>query len=148
MAKAAEMAAYVARLLAILTNPNPTGIAPDDPYGQADDGIDRSNGFGRDVWVESLQVVDGEHGAELEVTFGLALPPDDTWRTVPDKGVGRVLLEREWRELSGYASPADYAPYVARNRDGRELTRTMSSSRIHVLDQRRSNAPRALRCIR
>jgi hypothetical protein len=52
--------AFVARLLAILTNREPTGIAPDDPYGRADDGIDRWNGFGREIWVESLQVVDGE----------------------------------------------------------------------------------------
>jgi hypothetical protein len=45
--------AYARELWAILTNPTPTGIEPDDPYGQADDGIDRYNGFGRDVWVES-----------------------------------------------------------------------------------------------
>jgi len=35
---------------------------------QADDGIDRWNGFGREVWVESLEVVDGAYGPELEVT--------------------------------------------------------------------------------
>ena len=40
---------YVATLLAILTNPAPTGIDPADPYGSADDGIDRYGGFGRDV---------------------------------------------------------------------------------------------------
>lgn len=144
MAEAAEVAAYVARLLAILTNPNPTGIAADDPYGQADDGIDRSNGFGRDVWVESLQVVDGEHGAELEVTFGLAVPPDDMWGTVPDKGVGRVLLEREWRELSGYASPADYAPYVAREIEMAASSHVQSHRRGTISSTSRETTRRAL----
>ena len=68
---------YLATLLDILTNPAPTGIDPADPYGQADDGINRYNGFGRDVTVTGLRVVDGPHGEELEVTFALALPPGD-----------------------------------------------------------------------
>jgi hypothetical protein len=50
--------AYARRLFAILTNPHPTGVDPDDPYGQADDGIDRYDGFGRDVWVKSLEVAE------------------------------------------------------------------------------------------
>ncbi len=54
--------AYVSELFGILTNPAPTGIDPDDPYGQADDGIDRYDGFGRDVRVTSARVVPGEHG--------------------------------------------------------------------------------------
>jgi hypothetical protein len=110
---APEDEAFVARLLAILTNPEPTGIAPDDPYGQADDGIDRYDGFGSDFWVESLQVVDGMHGAELEVTVGLAVPAHETSR-IPARAVARVPFERSWRQLSGYDSPANYAPYVAR----------------------------------
>jgi hypothetical protein len=105
--------AFVATLLAIVTNPVPTGIAADDAYGRADDGIDRWNGFGREIWVESLEVVDGEYGPELEVTVGLAVPADETSR-IPSRAVTRVPFEREWRRLSGYESPADYASYVAR----------------------------------
>ncbi len=78
--------AYVRELLAILTNPHPTGISPDDPYGQADDGIDRYGGFGRDYWVEDLRPVDDGPWAELEVTFGLAVPDDPACREVPDRG--------------------------------------------------------------
>ena len=59
MTKGMEDAAFAAGLLAILTNPHPAGIDPDDPYGQSEDGIDRYDGFGRDVWVESLEVADG-----------------------------------------------------------------------------------------
>ena len=66
---------YVATLLAILTNPAPTGIDPADPYGQADDGIDRYDGFGRDVEVLGLRVVDGPYGDELEVSFVLNSQP-------------------------------------------------------------------------
>jgi hypothetical protein len=105
--------AFVGELLAILTNPEPTSIASDDPYGRADDGIDRYDGFGRDIWVESLRVVDNEYGPELEVTVGLAVPTDEAER-IPSRAVARVPFEREWRRLSGYESPADYAPYVAR----------------------------------
>ena len=108
-----EDEAYARRLFAILTNPHPTGIDPDDPYGQADDGIDRYDGFGRDVWVASVEVADGEHGAELVVEFGLALPPDPDLQGVPERGTHRVPFDAEWRELSGYAEPAAYAPVVA-----------------------------------
>lgn len=106
--------AYVQALLAILTNPNPTGIDPDDPYGQADDGIDRYDGFGREVWVESLRITDGEYGPELEVGFGLAVPPGAAWRPVPRSGLVRLPFESGWRHLSGYDDPAAYAPEVAR----------------------------------
>ena len=108
-----EDEAYARRLLAILTNPHPTGIDPDDPYGQADDGIDRYDGFGRDVWVESVEVAEGEYGAELVVEFGLALPSDPDLQGVPERGTHRVPFDAEWRELSGYAEPAAYAPVVA-----------------------------------
>ena len=58
---------YVATLLAILTNPAPSGIDPADPYRRADDGIDRYDGFGRDVRVIDLGVVDttGEPPPEI-----------------------------------------------------------------------------------
>jgi len=105
---------YVRELLAILTNPRPTGINPNDPYGQADDGIDRYNGFGRDVRVVSIDVVRGEHGLELEVAFGLAVPRDKALRDMPDRGSVRVPFDRYWRRLSGYEKPAAYAPAVAR----------------------------------
>ncbi|WP_345148698.1 hypothetical protein [Arthrobacter ginkgonis] len=106
--------AYARRLFAILTNPHPTGIDPDDPYGQADDGLDRYDGFGRDVWVESVRVADGEFGAELHIEFGLALPSGPDWRGVPQSGTLRLPAAAEWREVSGYADPAAYAPVVAR----------------------------------
>ena len=105
--------AYARSLFAILTNPHPTGVDPDDPYGQADDGIDRYDGFGRDVWVESLEVAEGEHGAELLVGFGLALPSLPDWQGGPLRGSLRLPFDGEWRELSGYADPAAYAPVVA-----------------------------------
>lgn len=105
---------YTRRLLGILTNPHPTGIRPEDPYGQADDGIDRYSGFGRDVWVESLEVAEGEHGAELEIEFGLAVPPDSELQGLPPRGSLRVPFDAEWRELSGYEDPVAYAPAVAR----------------------------------
>jgi len=109
-----EDVAYARRLFAILTNPHPTGVDPDDPYGQADDGIDRYDGFGRDVWVESLEVADGEYGAELLVEFGLGLPPSWDWGSVPQRGSLRLPFDAEWRELCGYVDPAGYAPVVAR----------------------------------
>ena len=59
---------YIAALLATLTNPAPTGIDPADPYGQADDGIDRFGGFGRDVKVSGLHLVGGPYGDEVEVS--------------------------------------------------------------------------------
>jgi len=105
--------AYARRLFAILTNRHPTGVDPEDPYGQADDGIDRYDGFGRDVWVESVAVAHGEHGAELVVEFGLVLPSEPDLRGVPQGGTHRVPFDAEWRELSGYAEPAVYAPVVA-----------------------------------
>ena len=105
---------YAAAMLAILANSNPTGIDPDDPYGQADDGIDRYDGFGRDVWVESVQVTDGNHGAELDIGFGLDLPEEMAADGMPSRGSVRVPVDREWRELSGYQEPKAYAPAVAR----------------------------------
>lgn len=105
---------YARRLFAILTNPHPAGIDPEDPYGLAEDGIDRYDGFGRDVWVESLEVVDGQYGAELVVEFGLALPTEPDLLEVPQHGAARLPVDAQWRELSGYRQPAAYAPAVAR----------------------------------
>lgn len=105
---------YVATLLAILTNPAPTGIDPADPYGMADDGIDRYDGFGRDVEVLGLRVVDGPHGDELEVSFVLKLPAGDPdWDGVPENGTTRLPFDAEWRRLSEFGDPAAYAPRVA-----------------------------------
>lgn len=95
---------YVAILLAILK----------DPHGRADDGIDRHDGFGRDVKVSGLRVVDGPHGDELEVSFVLELPVGDPeWEGVPEKGATRVPFDAEWRRLSELGDPAAYAPRVA-----------------------------------
>lgn len=82
---------------------------------QARQGIgpaDRHEGFGRDVWVESLEVAEGEHGAELLVEFGVALPSRLDWQGVPLHGSLKHPFDAEWRELSGYADPARYAPVV------------------------------------
>lgn len=105
--------AYARRLFAILTHPHPAGVDPDDTDGRPDDGIDRYDGFGRDVWVESVEVVKGEYGAELLVEFGLALAPGAEWTGVPPRGLLRLPFDAEWRELSGYQEPAAYAPVVA-----------------------------------
>ena len=105
---------YVATLLAILANPAPTGIDPADPYGQADDGIDRYDGFSRDVKVLGIRVVDGPYGDELEVSFVLQLPAGDPdWDGVPENGATRVPFDAEWRRLSEFGDPAAYAPRVA-----------------------------------
>ena len=116
---------YVATLLAILTNPAPTGIDPADPYGSADDGIDRSGGFGRDVRVSGLRVVAGSYGDELEVSFMLSLPTGDPdWVGVPEAGATRVPFDAEWRRLSEFVDPGAYAPEVA--------TRVMWAARDHA----------------
>lgn len=109
-----EDEAFVQGLLVILTNPHPGGIDPGDPYGLAEDRIDRYDGFGRDVWVESLKVADGQHGAELVVEFGLAPPSEPDFLDVPSSGAVRLPFDAQWRELSGYLEPAAYAPAVAR----------------------------------
>lgn len=117
---------YVATLLAILTNPAPTGIDPADPYGQADDGIDRYDGFGRDVKVLGLRVVGGLYGDELEVSFVLRLPAGDSdWDGVPENGATRVPFDAEWRQLSEFGDPAAYAPRVA--------NRVQFAARDHVV---------------
>lgn len=122
--------AYVERLLAILTNPHPTGIDPADPYGQADDGIDRYDGFGRDVRVEAISVADGEHGAEIVVGFELRVPWRWRLRRSPRQGTVRLPLDREWLELSGYLDPAAYAPVVAREVEHAALGLVARSARV------------------
>jgi hypothetical protein len=89
-------ATYLTRLRAILTNPRPTGTDPADPYGMAGDRIDRSAGFGRDVWVESVDAVGGEHGAEVEVGFGLEPPVGREDEPDPLAGLSR---EARWQLL-------------------------------------------------
>ena len=124
-----EDEAYVRELLAILTNPHPTGISPDDPYRQADDGIDRYGGFGRDYWVEALRPVDDGPSAELQVSYGVAVPDDPSCRDVPDRGTMRVPFGREWRHLSRYAEPAAYAPRIAASL-GPEVGRLVERNRL------------------
>ena len=106
--------AYVQGLLAILTNPEPSGIDPADPYGQADDRIDRYDGFGRELRVTSAAVVPSEHGAMVELGFVLDLPDDLVAAGVPREGTLRLPVAAEWRSASNYDDPADYAPEVAR----------------------------------
>jgi len=144
MAQAApDEQAFVARVLAILTNPEPTGIAPDDPYGQADDGIDRWNGFGREVWVESLEVVDGAYGPELEVTVGLAVPAEEAAR-IPGRAVTGVPFEREWRRLSGYESRRGTRP-MRHARPSRLRRHTSNATARRPQNRRRPN-PHAADC--
>jgi hypothetical protein len=118
---------YVGALLDVLTNPTPTGIDPADPYARADNGIDRSDGFGRDVRVTGAQVVGGPHGDELEVTFILTLPAGDPdWPGVPADGAARVPFDAQWRHLSQFTDPAAYAPEVA--------SRVMWAARNHAVE--------------
>src|SRR5688572_17870083 len=115
---------YVATLLAMLTKPAPTH--PADPYGQADDGIDRYDGLGRDVKVLGHRGVGGLYGDELEVSFVLRLPAGDPdWDGVPENGVTRVPFDAEWRRLSEFGDPAAYAPRVA--------TRVQFAARDHAV---------------
>ena len=90
-----EDEAYARRLFAILTNPHPTGVDPADPYGQADDRFDRYDGFGRDIWVESVAVAKGEHGSELLITFGLAVSSDPELLGVQQRGALRLAFDAE-----------------------------------------------------
>jgi hypothetical protein len=106
-------ATYVQELFDILTRP----LDPDEPldhYGTGRDGIDRYDGFGRDVRVTSARVVPGEHTPMLELGFVLDLPDDPALAGVPDTGSFRLPVDAEWRRLSGYDDPAAYAPRVAR----------------------------------
>lgn len=119
---------YRSELLRVLTDPDPTGVDPADPYGQAADGVDRYDGFSRDVVVTALDVVGGPYGDDLEVSFSLVGAPDG----VPPQGATRVPFDRAWRSLSGYDDPAAYAPEVAR--------RVMTGARRHVEHHRRSEA--------
>ena len=107
-----EDEAYAVRLLEILA-PRPTGTDPGDPYGAGDDGIDRTGGFGTELRVESVTPVDGPHGAEIEVGFVLDEPAAGGRGRPPRRGVVRMPFDRKWRELSGYADPAAYAPDIA-----------------------------------
>lgn len=137
---------YARRLFAILTNPHPTGIDPADPYGQADDGIDRYDGFGRDVRVESVAVAEGEHGSELLVEFGLAVPSGPDLLGFQQRGTLRLAFDAEWRELSGYEDPAAYAPVVARevwSAAGRQVERhRRGHAELREGDERRLAMPR------
>lgn len=153
-------AEYVTTLLSILTNPTPTGIDPADPYGQADDGIDRYNGFGTDVWVTAVEITDGPHGDELRVSFALAVPDEPQWHGMQTRGSVQVPFDAEWRELSGFGDPAAYAPQVAvrvesaagelaqrhREGDARDRMRDQVRARLPDRDGQRQMLLEMLRC--
>ncbi|UUZ59917.1 hypothetical protein [Nocardioides sp. B-3] len=82
-------------------------ISPGYP---GDDWIDRGGGFGTDVKVTAIDVVPGEYGNQLDIAFVLDLPDDVD---VPLEGSLLLPLDAEWREVSGYTEPEDYAPRVA-----------------------------------
>jgi hypothetical protein len=58
-------------------------------------------------------VVPGDHGNQLDIAFVLDLPylPDDV--VVPREGSLLLPVDAEWREVSGYTEPEDYAPHIA-----------------------------------
>ncbi|HXH78358.1 hypothetical protein [Nocardioides sp.] len=99
---------YARELYRILT----TLPDPEVPPGHlGDDWIDRCDGFGTEVKVTAIDVVPGEQGSQLDITFVLDLPDD---LDVPHEGSMLLPLDAEWRDLSGYTEPEDYAPHVAR----------------------------------
>lgn len=100
-------AEYARQLEEILTAPPGPEMTPG---GLGDDGIDRCDGFGTVVKVSSIAVVPGDHGSQIDVTFVLDLPGH-----IDVPRVGSLLLpfEAEWREVSGFAEPEDYAPRIA-----------------------------------
>lgn len=74
-------------------------FAADDPA----DGLDRSDGFGEDYVVTSLELVPGEDGFDdVAVTVAVGC------QTV----VARLLFDRAWRQESGLDDPTAYAAYV------------------------------------
>lgn len=102
-----EDGAYARELLRILTRP----VDPDLLPGHLDaDWIDRHDGFGTDLRVTSIDVVPGEHGAQIDIGFVLDLPAGSD---LPDRGSLLLPVDREWREVSGFDEPQDYAPRVA-----------------------------------
>lgn len=98
---------YARELFAILTGPPDPGVPPG---GLEPDWIDRGSGFGTEVRVSSVDVVPGPYGAQIEVGFVLDVPEG---RDVPPEGSFLLPVDREWRELSGFSEPEDYAPRVA-----------------------------------
>lgn len=92
----------------ILTAPPDPDIAPGH---LGDDWIDRSDGFGTEVKVTAVAVVPGSHGNQLDISFVLDLPDDVV---VPREGSLLLPFDAEWRDVSGYTEPEDYAPHLAR----------------------------------
>ncbi|GAA1935087.1 hypothetical protein [Nocardioides hwasunensis] len=101
--------AYARELFRILTRPLDLGEAV-DAYGTGPDGIDRYQGFGTEVWVTSIDVVPGQHGAQIEVGFAFDVA-DLT--DVPPEGSTLLPFAAAWREAQGCVTPALYAPQVA-----------------------------------
>lgn len=98
---------YARELFRILTAPPEPDL---EPGHLGDDWIDRQDGFGTEVRVTSVEVVPGPYGAQVEVGFRLEVPQG---LDVPEVGSVRLPVEEEWRVLSGFAEPEDYAPQVA-----------------------------------
>lgn len=98
---------YARQVYEILTAPPDPEILPGH---LGDDWIDRSDGFGTDVKVTAITVVPGDHGNQLDIAFVLDLPDDVV---VPREGSLLLPLDAEWREVSGYTEPEDYAPHIA-----------------------------------
>lgn len=98
---------YARQVYEILTAPPDPEVSPG--YLGAD-WIDRSDGFGTEVKVTAIDVVPGDHGNQLNIGFVLDLPHDVD---VPREGSLLLPLDAEWREVSGYTEPEDYAPHIA-----------------------------------
>lgn len=98
---------YARELFEILTRPPDPNIPT---WELGPDWIDRHSGFGTEVKVTSVDIVPGPYGAQIEVGFALDVPDG---LDVPPEGSFLLPLDREWRALSGYTEPEDYAPKIA-----------------------------------
>ncbi len=76
-----------------------------------DDHIDRHDGFGTDVRVTSIEIVPGEHGAQIAVGFVLEM--EDLDEDEPTEGSALLPFAAEWRDAQGFAYPELHAPWVA-----------------------------------
>jgi hypothetical protein len=98
---------YARELFEILTRTADPDLAP---HRLGPDWIDRSGGFGTDLRVTSIDVVPGEHGSQIDVGFALDLPAEFD---LPEAASLLLPFDQEWREISGFDHPEDYAPRVA-----------------------------------
>lgn len=78
------------------------------------DGIDRHDGFGKQVRVTGLKIVGGDERGELQVSFEFNLPGYWKFKRVPRAGTTRVSFGTQWLAASGITTPAEYVSDIAR----------------------------------